>query len=195
MPSRAESRSTFAPISGASAVLLQFLAWMALLLAADLVTKHWAIGSLTDRFVGLADGVAMFLVYNTGAAGGVSLGPQTWLINVVGTALTILLVAGVVVPLAHFDRRAPLAMGLVAGGAMGNLASLIGEPRGVPDFLAVRLPEAWLVFNVADIGLWLGAGLLVPVIFGLVRVLRREGSKPVPTDDVFGASDHVLPAR
>ena len=183
MPFRAESPRPAAPFT-ASAVLLQFLAWTALLLAADLVSKHWAISGLTDRFVGIADGVALFLVYNKGALGGMSLGPQTWLINVVGTALTILLVASVVVPLAHFDRRAPMAMGLVAGGAMGNLASLIGEPRGVPDFLGVRLSDAWIVFNVADIGLWLGAAILVPVTVGLVLLLRREGSRPVPTGDL-----------
>lgn len=170
----------------ATSVLLRFLGWMALVLAADLGSKHWAIGSLTDRFVGLADGIALFLVYNTGALGGVSLGPHTWLLNVSGTALTILLVASVVVPLAHFDRRAPLAMGLVAGGALGNLSSLIGEARGVPDFLGVRLPDAWIVFNVADIGLWFGAAVLIPVIVGLVRLLRTEGSRPVPSSDVLG---------
>lgn len=170
----------------ATTVLLRFLGWMTLVLSLDLLTKHWAIGSLTDRFVGLADGIALFLVYNTGALGGVSLGPHTWLLNVTGTALTILLVAGVVLPLAHFDRRAPLAMGLVAGGALGNLSSLIGEARGVPDFLGVRLSEAWIVFNIADVGLWVGAAVLLPVIVGLVRLLRTEGSRPVPSADMLG---------
>lgn len=167
--------------SSTSTVLRQFVAWLALILAADLTSKHWAIGALPDRFIGLADGVALFLVYNTGALGGVSLGPYTWLLNVVGTTATILLVAGVVVPLARYDRRAPLAMGLVAGGALGNLSSLLGESRGVPDFLAVRLSEAWVVFNLADVGLWLGAAMLLPVTVGLVRLLRREGPNAAPT--------------
>jgi hypothetical protein len=30
------------------------------------------------------------------------------------------------------------------------------------------------VFNVADIGLWAGAALLVPVTMGLVRIIRAE---------------------
>lgn len=181
MPQHADRPLTGAAISSSTTtVLLQFLAWLALILAADLASKQWAIGALPDRFVGLADGLALFLVYNTGALGGVSLGPYTWLLNVVGTTATVLLVAGVVVPLAQFDRRAPLAMGLVAGGALGNLSSLVGEPRGVPDFLGVRMSEAWIVFNLADVGLWLGAATLIPVTVGLVRRLRREGAMAMP---------------
>jgi signal peptidase II len=163
-----------APQDRSTAVALRFIGWTALVLALDLGTKHWAVASLMDEFVAIADVFALFLVFNTGAAGGVSLGPHTWLINVLGTAITVLLVAGVVAPLARFDRRAPLAMGLVAGGALGNLTSLVSETRGVPDFLALRLPEAWIVFNVADIGLWVGAGVLVPVTAGLVRFVRAE---------------------
>jgi lipoprotein signal peptidase len=65
-------------------------------------------------------------------------------------------------------------MGLVAGGALGNLASIVGGAHGVPDFLALRLSEAWVIFNVADVGLWIGAALLVPVVLGLMRIIRAE---------------------
>jgi signal peptidase II len=159
---------------------LRFLLWASLVLMLDLGTKHWAVNTLSEHFIELAQWFSVFLVFNTGAAGGVSLGPHTWLINVVGTAITVLLVAGVVVPLARLDRRAGMAMGVVAGGAMGNLASLIGEPRGVPDFLALRVSDAFVVFNVADIGLWMGSLLLVPITLRLLQLAREERAARLP---------------
>ena len=42
------------------------------------------------------------------------------------------------------------------------------------------------VFNIADVGLWVGAAVLIPVIVGLVRLLRTEGSRPVPSAEVLG---------
>jgi lipoprotein signal peptidase len=93
---------------------------------------------------------------------------------VLSTLATVALVVSVVLPLARVDRRAAMAMGLIAGGASGNLASLIGEPRGVPDFLAQRLGDSILVYNLADVALWIGAALLVPVTLGLVKAVRTE---------------------
>lgn len=168
------SNVTIVPVSSAQPIALRFLAWAALVLAFDLVTKQWAVTSLADRAVPLVDWFSLFLVFNTGAAGGVSLGPYTWLINVVGTTSTVAMVVAVLVPLARIDLRAAAAMGMVAGGALGNLASLLGEARGVPDFLALRVADAFVIFNVADIGLWSGAMLLVPVTWGLVRIIRNE---------------------
>lgn len=168
--------------SGSSAqhIALRFMAWATLVLMVDLITKQWAVVSLAERAVPLGDWFSLFLVFNTGAAGGVSLGPYTWLINLVGTAATVAMVVAVVLPLARVDARASAAMGMVAGGALGNLASLLGEARGVPDFLALRLSETYVIFNVADVGLWSGALLLVPVTLGLVRIIRAERRVVVP---------------
>jgi len=143
-------------------------------LAVDLLTKQWAIGTLDQGAIVISNWFSFMLVFNTGAAGGVSLGPYTWLINVIGTTLTIALVASVVVALARVDSRAVLAMGLIAGGAGGNLASLLVEPRGVPDFLAMQIPGAVVVFNIADVALWSGALVLLPIVVTLVRAVRAE---------------------
>jgi len=168
--------------SSAQQIALRFMGWATLVLMADLLTKQWAVTSLADRSVPLVDWFSLFLVFNTGAAGGVSLGPYTWLINLAGTAATVAMVVAVVLPLARVDARASAAMGMVAGGALGNLASLLGEARGVPDFLALRIADAFVVFNVADVGLWAGAALLLPVTLGLVRIIRadRRGVASVP---------------
>lgn len=174
MPQRSTASATASAALSAQQIALRFMLWAAIVLALDLTTKQWAVTSLADRAVPLADWFSLFLVFNTGAAGGMSLGPYTWLINIVGTAATVMMVVAVVIPLARVDARASAAMGMVAGGALGNLASLLGEARGVPDFLALRLADAFVIFNVADIGLWAGATLLLPVTVGLVRVIRAE---------------------
>lgn len=160
--------------SSAQSLLWRFAAFGALALALDLGTKYWAVRTLVDGGVLVTSHLALLLVFNTGIAGGASLGPYTWLLNVVGTTAALVLVSSVLVPLAREDRRAILALGLIAGGAAGNLSSLLFESRGVPDFLAVRLPDAAIVFNIADVALWSGAILLVPITFALLRAIRAE---------------------
>jgi signal peptidase II len=155
-------------------IALRFMGWATMVLMADLISKHWAVTWLADRTIPLGEWFSLFLVFNTGAAGGISLGPSTWLINLIGTAATVAMVVAVVLPLAKVDARASAAMGMIAGGALGNLASLLGEARGVPDFLAMRVPDAYVVFNLADLGLWAGAMVLMPVMLGLVRLVRAE---------------------
>ena len=77
--------------------------------------------------------------------------------------------------LAAIDRRAIPALGLVTGGAIGNLASMMAGPPGVADFIGIRLSaDTTMVANVADFALWSGALLLVPVALKLVRLVRAE---------------------
>jgi lipoprotein signal peptidase len=87
------------------------------------------------------------------------------------------MVTRIVAPLAAVDPRATLALSLVTGGAIGNLASMLAGPEGVADFLAVRIGDATtIVMNGADLLLWSGALMLVPVVARLVRAVRSERS-------------------
>ena len=71
------------------------------------------------------------------------------------------------------DRPAMwVAAGLVAGGALGNLADRV-RIDAVTDF--IDLP-AWPAFNVADISITLGVGLLA-------LLLLREAEAPAPGDE------------
>jgi len=142
----------------------------------DLLTKEIAVRSLGETgWVLLTDRLSLTLVWHTGAAGGTSIGPFTWLINVVVTVLALGLVMSVVRAMAAVDARSTLALGLVSGGAVGNLASIVAGPVGVADFLAVRLSDdLTMVANVADLFLWAGALTLVPVGATLVRMARAE---------------------
>lgn len=144
--------------------------------AVDLLTKEVAVRSLGETgLYTLTERLSLTLVWNTGAAGGVSIGPFTWLLNVVVTVLALGLVMSVVRPMAAVDSRSTLALGMVSGGALGNLASIVAGPVGVADFLAVRLTDdLTMVANVADLFLWTGALVLVPVGVTLLRLAREE---------------------
>lgn len=142
----------------------------------DLLTKEIVFRSLGETaWMPLTDRLSLTLVWNTGTAGGLSVGPSTWLINVVVTVLALGLVMSVVRAMAAVDQRSTMALGLVSGGALGNLASIVAGPAGVADFLAVRLSnDLTMVANVADLCLWAGALTLVPVGATLVRLARAE---------------------
>jgi signal peptidase II len=143
----------------------------------DVATKAIAIRLLTDRppvelFGGL---LTLRLTANPGAAFSL------------GTSLTVafsLIAAAVVVGLLVLARRIgsplwALALGLLLGGAAGNLTDrLVRDPgplRGhVVDFLA--LPH-WPVFNVADSAV-VAAGVLIVV--QSLRGVHLDGSRAKP---------------
>ncbi len=156
--------------------LLRYGVVMMLAAAADLLTKQIAVASLgSDTIVELFDRVSLMVVFNTGSAGGVMVGPYTWQLNVLVTLAALGLITMVAPSLIAIDRRARLALGLVAGGALGNLASMLFGPVGVADFLGLHLAgDTMIVMNLADLELWAGALMLLPVVVTLVRAIRTE---------------------
>lgn len=63
------------------------------------------------------------------------------------------------------DRRRALALGLVVGGALRNLVNRFWSARGVVDWIDIGIGEhCWPAFNVADIGVSVGA-LLLALVF------------------------------
>ena len=167
--------STFSPLFRDHAIR-RFVGIAVAACGVDLLTKEIAVRSLGETgWVTLTDRLSLTLVWNTGAAGGMSIGPFTALLNVVVTVLALGLVMSVVRAMAAVDTRSTMALGLVSGGALGNLASIVAGPVGVADFLAVRLADdLTMVANVADLFLWAGALTLVPVGATLVRMARAQ---------------------
>ncbi len=128
---------------------------------ADQLTKWWALNALdSERVVDLVWTLRLRLVFNTGAAFSSfqGLGP---LLGVAAVAIA----AGLLLNrrLAS-DRWSAIAAGCIAGGALGNLADRLfrsgdGFLNGaVVDFIDVQW---WPVWNVADMGVVLGAAALV----------------------------------
>lgn len=136
--------------------------WAAVLsvLIGDLVTKlaaqSYLLRSAGLRVVG--DWVQLRLVYNPGAAFGLHVGQYSrWVFFVIAAvAVVVLFRMSRSAPVGDWFRQ--LALGLVTGGAAGNLIDRIRSPRGVVDFLDVGIGTMrWPTFNVADIAVSLGA--------------------------------------
>ena len=68
-----------------------------------------------------------------------------------------------------------MALGLIAGGAIGNLVSLLVSPAGVVDFIAIqRADGAGIVLNVADIGAYAGVAMLMRTTAMVIAAIRRN---------------------
>ncbi len=107
--------------------------------------------------------VQLTFVRNAGGAFGI-LGDKPWLFF----GATIAVCVGILVSLPRVSST-PLAVGLgmILGGALGNLTDRIIHSAGVVDFVDFRV---WPVFNMADSAIVVGA--IVVVLAGLGR--KRE---------------------
>lgn len=160
------------------------LFWSTLLgvVAADLITKIAAAATLATRphpIVG--DYAVLRLVYNEGAAFGISLGPASrWIF--LGLALVALVVLGTMVRATRpGDRLRLLALALVCGGATGNLLDRIRSAQGVVDFIEVGIgPHRFPTFNVADSAITIGAIALALSLWLEGRHVAHAAPQPPP---------------
>jgi signal peptidase II len=176
-------------LSDAKSKQLLFWGIVAAWVMTDVVTKAWAESSLLPMRMPhevFGDVVRFTLVYNQGAAFGMNIGGGSrWVFMV----LTI----GALVMLAHLfretrpgDRARLIALGLVTGGAIGNLVDRIHSSRGVIDFIDIGIgAKRFWTFNVADIGVSCGAVLLAIVLWREERAHRsaapaEEQASPEP---------------
>jgi len=129
------------------------------IVVADQATKHWALNALGDgRTIDIVGSLRFNLAFNTGMAfaKGQGIGP---IIAVVG----VIVVAYLLVGLRRDTKPGAVLVGMVAGGAAGNIVDRLfrGDAwlRGaVVDFIDLQW---WPIFNIADAAIVLGAGALV----------------------------------
>jgi signal peptidase II len=150
------------------------------IVAADVLTKLIAVRTLVPyrmpREV-FGEWVRFTLVYNQGAAFGLHLGPWSRQIFLILTVLALIILGRLYKEARSDDRSRLLALGLVCGGAIGNMIDRIHSPRGVVDFLDIGFGNwRWPTFNVADIAVTTGAILLAWVLWGEDKEREREGS-------------------
>ena len=125
----------------------------------DQLTKWWALQTLDDRTIDLVGSLRLALTYNKGGAFGIGSGFVPVLAVVAVGFVLLIVVRGD----ANTRFAVAIALGLVLGGAFGNLGDrLFRDPgllRGaVIDFIDVQW---WPVFNVADTAITCGCVLLV----------------------------------
>ncbi len=138
-------------------------------LVVDFVTKRWAVDALAPihtRHEVLGEWLTFTLLYNPGAAFGLHLGEWSrWIF----TALTIgasVILTRMYQATAEGDALKLTSLGMILGGALGNLIDRLRSGQGVVDFIDVGIGDMrWPTFNVADIGVSCGALLLAWVLW------------------------------
>lgn len=159
------------------AVLLYLAA--ALVYVLDRLTKVLVERGLRGRPpVELVPGV-LELRFTTNPGGAFGLfGGAAWLFVL---ASVVVMVAVVLSSFRLTSRLSAVSLGLVLGGALGNLTDRIIRGPGfsgeVVDFIDLQV---WPVFNLADSAIVVGAALL------LVSTFRREPSQPDQPSETSG---------
>lgn len=145
-----------------------------LLLAVDFATKRWVLAEV-DSFrqgIPLIDGLLRFTyVRNPGAAFGILEGAR-WPFVVV----SVLAVVGLSYLLLRHQltARRSIAYAMILAGAAGNLVDRLFYHGLVVDFIEMGWRgHLFPVYNVADMGVSIGAGLLI-----LDMLLERPESAP-----------------
>ena len=146
--------------------------------AVDLVTKLVAAATLAPQHVPheiIGNHLRLTLVYNPGAAFGLHLGSYSRWIFMALTAGALVILARLYRATRQGDYLRATALGLVCGGAVGNLIDRIRSASGVVDFIDVGVGDLrWPTFNVADMAVSVGAFLLAWVLWG-----EERSSSPV----------------
>ncbi|MBI3789997.1 MAG: signal peptidase II [Gemmatimonadetes bacterium] len=144
---------------------LQLAIIAAIVVAGDILSKRLAVAYLPPSGIPhevVGEYLRFTLAFNRGAAFGMHVGGWS---RVVFSAFALAMVAVLLYAagrVASHAQRLIAAMGLVAGGALGNLLDRIRWDRGVVDFIdvGVGLSRFW-VFNLADSAITVGAILLL----------------------------------
>jgi signal peptidase II len=126
------------------------LATVGVVVAIDQMTKAWVLSTVDPHErINVFFGIDITRVKNTGVAFGALSGSGTVVLIAVAAAMLGLLAYFA----AHIDKPLLwLPVGMVFGGAIGNLADR-ARIDGVTDFID---PVLWPAFNVADIAIVVG---------------------------------------
>lgn len=159
-----------------------------LAILSDQATKTWALGSLEEgrRIPLIGELLSLQLVRNSGAA--FSLGASsTWIF----TLFALVILAALGYALGRTGRmRTAGAIGLLMGGALGNLIDRLIQPPSfgqghVIDFINYG---GFFVGNAADIWIVVGAGWLA---LELMRESPEEGPLAVSSGAGTGAGERA----
>ncbi len=129
---------------------------------ADQLTKWWAVTRLSHGSIHVIGTLDLELTRNTGASFSLFQGKAFVLVPVALVLVAVLLVMAWRAPSAG---RAAI-LGLILGGALGNLADRFfrNDHGAVVDFVALHF---WPTFNVADASIVVGCVLLlVSLVWG-----------------------------
>ena len=148
------------------------------IMAADLITKRWALGALALERGELAGGlVPLTLAFNKGAAFGIRIGEDSRWFFVPVTIIALILLATLFRQAADRDHLRIVSISLIVSGAIGNLWDRVRWDRGVVDFIGPIDLGLWdfPIFNVADMAITCGA-ILLAISFWFEEQEERGGA-------------------
>ena len=156
----------------------------------DVITKRLAVSRLAPRYSihpVIGDWLQLRLVYNQGAAFGISLGGYSRWIFIALTIAAVLALARMWVHTREGQTARTIALAMVIGGAIGNLLDRLASSQGVVDFIDMGIgTHRFWTYNVADMGVSLGAILLAIVIWreeeadARARAVAASGAPAMP---------------
>jgi signal peptidase II len=157
----------------------KLLFWWAVIsvVVVDFITKRLAVAYLSSGPIPiLRPSLVLRLVYNPGAAFGIHVGDYSRWVFMVLAMVALVVLGAMVRQTLPTQRFRLLTLGLVCGGAIGNLLDRIRSSQGVVDFIDVWIGKFhWPTFNVADMAVSCGA-------IALALVLWSEGEE-TPTEE------------
>jgi signal peptidase II len=165
------------PSSGSRVLIAWTVVLAAFVLAADQLTKWWAESALTtdgEPIPLVGELLQLRLIYNSGAALSIASG-MTWLLTIVVTVVVFFIIRAI----GRLGSRGwAVALGLLLGGAVGNLVDRLAREPGfarghVVDFIDYA---GYFVGNVADIAV-VSAAVLIALLS--LRGIGLDGRRHV----------------
>jgi signal peptidase II len=159
----------------------RFAGVVSAVIVVDVLTKIVA-EALLPRYVGVSiigDFFQLRLVYNPGAAFGLSVGAYSrWVF--MGLSVAALFVLGSMLKTTRSgDWLRLYSLALICAGAAGNLVDRVRSSRGVVDFLDFTLGRFhWPTFNLADMAVTCGACALAISLWNEGRREERPAGAP-----------------
>lgn len=140
----------------------------------DQISKYWIVEIVMDppRVIPVTSYFNLVMAWNRGVSFGMlDSGSQSAVWALIGVAVAIVVVLGVWLWRTH-ERLLGIALGLIIGGALGNVIDRI-RYGAVADFLDVHVSGFhWPAFNAADSAITVGA-----VVVAVDALFLRSSSR------------------
>lgn len=158
--SDADVETVAAPVAPQRSSIGLSLLIAAVVVVVDQLTKHWAVNALSDRE---SRHVIWKLHWNLAFNSGMAFSRAQGIGPYIGALALVVVVAMVLSLRRSKGLGSSVAVGLVVGGAIGNIVDRLFRGDGwlhgsVVDFIDL---EFWPIFNVADMGVSIGGVLIL----------------------------------
>lgn len=155
-----------------------FLLTALLIVVADQFSKVWIRSYPEEQLISEAGFFRIIHTHNTGAAFGLFQGHSFALTIVASVGIAVILLYALFIyrrfPILE-NRLGRLALGLILGGAVGNLIDRLNLGY-VTDFIDIGV---WPTFNIADSAVTVGAFILAYLLLPLARAGKRGDGQSI----------------